>query len=68
MAADAEATLPSLIEAIKKLITADRKQASSVDRGAKLAAVYHQTLQIAHRHQATYAWDAESHQHSASLL
>lgn len=56
MAADAEATLPSLIEAIKKLITAERKQAYQ-DRGAKLAAAYRQTLQ-ANRDQATYGWDA----------
>ncbi len=56
MAADAEATLPSLIEAIKRLITADRKQAYQ-DRGAKLAAAYRQTLQ-ANRDQAVYGWDA----------
>ncbi len=37
IAADAEATLPSLIEAVKHLITADRKRAFA-DRGAKLAA------------------------------
>ncbi|MBI4464649.1 MAG: hypothetical protein HY647_08090 [Acidobacteria bacterium] len=37
IAADAEATLPSLIEAVKKLITSDRKNAFQ-DRGAKLAA------------------------------
>ncbi|PWU05029.1 MAG: thiamine pyrophosphate-binding protein [Terriglobia bacterium] len=36
LAADAEATLPSLIEACKKLITADRKRAIE-ERGKKLA-------------------------------
>ena len=34
--ADAEATLPALIEACKKLITADRRRALD-ERGAKLA-------------------------------
>jgi len=37
MAADAEATLPALIEAVKRLTTADRKRVFD-DRGAKLAA------------------------------
>src|SRR6202044_240461 len=37
IAADAEATLPYLIEACKRLITADRKRAIE-DRGKKLAA------------------------------
>src|SRR6185312_7148406 len=37
IAADAEATLPSLIEAVKRLITADRKRLLD-DRGTKLAA------------------------------
>ena len=36
MAADAEATLPSLIEAVKRLMTDDRKRAFE-DRGRKLA-------------------------------
>ena len=36
MAADSEATLPSLIEACKRLITADRKRALE-ERGKKLA-------------------------------
>ena len=39
MAADAEATLPSLIEETKRLITADRKRALK-DRGAKLASAH----------------------------
>ena len=36
MAADAEATLPALIEAVKRLVTADRRRAFE-ERGAKLA-------------------------------
>jgi acetolactate synthase-1/2/3 large subunit len=56
MAADAEATLPSLIEEIKRQITADRKQAFQA-RGVKLAAAHQQTLEQA-RIDATYAWDA----------
>ena len=35
LAADAEATLPSLIEAVKRLITADRRRVFQ-DRGAKI--------------------------------
>jgi len=56
MAADAEATLPSLIEETKRLITADRKQALK-DRGAKLASAHDRALEQA-RTDATYAWDA----------
>src|SRR5204862_3058739 len=56
MGADAEATLPALIEACKKLITADRKRTLD-DRGKKLAAASEQGLQRA-RTEATYAWDA----------
>ena len=56
IAADAEATLPSLIEAVKRLITADRKRALD-DRGAKLAAAGRDALDRA-RTEATYAWDA----------
>ena len=37
MAADAEATLPSLIEAVQRLLTDDRKRIFA-DRGKKLAA------------------------------
>src|ERR1019366_107652 len=46
MAADAETTLPSLIEATKRLITADRKRALQ-DRGAKLALAHQQALEQA---------------------
>src|SRR6202049_3805098 len=56
MAADAEATLPSLLEETKRLITADRKRAMQ-DRGAKLAAAHDHALEQA-RTDATYAWDA----------
>jgi acetolactate synthase-1/2/3 large subunit len=56
MAADAEATLPSLIEETKRQITADRKRAFQ-DRGAKLASAHQQALEQA-RTDATFAWDA----------
>jgi acetolactate synthase-1/2/3 large subunit len=56
IAADAEATLPSLTEAVKRLITPDRKRAFQ-DRGAKLAAAHQQSLERA-RDEAAYAWDA----------
>src|SRR5437016_1802231 len=56
IAADAEATLPSLIEACKKLITGHRRRTLD-DRGKKLAAASEQGLQRA-RTEATYAWDA----------
>ena len=56
MAADAQATLPSLIEAVKKELPAGRKRALQ-DRGTRLAAAHQQTLQNA-REAATYAWDA----------
>jgi len=56
IAADAEATLPSLIEAVKRLITPDRKRTLD-DRGAKLAAAGRDALERA-RTEATYAWDA----------
>jgi acetolactate synthase-1/2/3 large subunit len=56
MAADAEATLPSLIEAVKKLITADRKRAYQ-DRGAKLAEAQRRTLE-SNRDLAANGWDA----------
>jgi acetolactate synthase-1/2/3 large subunit len=56
IAADAEATLPSLIEACKRLITADRKRAFA-DRGVKLAAAAKRTKEQA-LEQASYAWDS----------
>jgi thiamine pyrophosphate-dependent acetolactate synthase large subunit-like protein len=56
IAADAEATLPSLIEACRRLITDDRKRAFA-DRGAKLAEAAKRTKQQAIE-QASYAWDS----------
>jgi acetolactate synthase-1/2/3 large subunit len=56
IAADAEATLPSLIEAVKRLLTDDRKRVFQ-DRGAKLA-TSHQEAQQNARADAAYAWDA----------
>jgi acetolactate synthase I/II/III large subunit len=56
IAADAEATLPGLIEACKKLITPDRKRAQQ-ERGAKLAEAAKRARQqdLA---QASWGWDA----------
>lgn len=56
IAADAEATLPSLIEAVKRLITADRKTAFE-SRGAKLAAARKQSEERI-KTEATYGWDS----------
>jgi acetolactate synthase I/II/III large subunit len=56
IAADAEATLPSLIEAVKKLITPGRKRAFA-DRGARLAEARQRSLDRL-RSDAAYAWDA----------
>jgi thiamine pyrophosphate-dependent acetolactate synthase large subunit-like protein len=56
MAADAEATLPALIEAVKRLVTADRRNAFQA-RATKLA-VTKQTVSERLRADATYAWDA----------
>ncbi len=56
IAADAEETLPALTEAVKRLLTADRKRAFQ-ERGAKLAAAQQKALEAA-RVEATYAWDA----------
>jgi acetolactate synthase-1/2/3 large subunit len=56
IAADAEATLPSLCEAIKRQTTESRK-ALFAERGAKLASARQAALDSA-RTEATYAWDA----------
>ena len=56
MAADVEATLPALIEACRKLITADRRRAMDA-RGAKLTDLGHQARER-HRADAAYGWDA----------
>ncbi len=56
IAADAEATLPSLIEAVKLQITDDRKR-TFADRGAKLATAHQQAMN-AGREAAASGWDA----------
>src|SRR5438132_4771795 len=56
IAADVEATLPSLVEACKRLITSDRKRVFD-ERGKRYAAANAQALEQA-RTAATYAWDA----------
>ena len=56
MAADSEATLPALIEACKRLITADRKRAFE-ERGKRLAKAYEDAKERM-RVEASYAWDA----------
>ncbi len=54
--ADVEATLPSLIEACKRLITADRKRVFE-ERGRKFADAQAQVFEQA-RNAALYAWNA----------
>jgi acetolactate synthase I/II/III large subunit len=56
MAADAEATLPSLIEAVKRQLDSGRKSVLQA-RGDSLAAARQQVLER-EREAATYAWDA----------
>lgn len=56
MAADTEVTLPSLIDAVRRLIDGDRKQAFQ-DRGVRLAAAQQAAFDRA-RKAATYGWDA----------
>ena len=56
MAADGEATLPSLIEAVKRLTTGDRKRVFQ-ERGAKLGEASRAAAERS-RVAATYAWDA----------
>jgi thiamine pyrophosphate-dependent acetolactate synthase large subunit-like protein len=53
---DAEATLPSLVEAMKRLVTADRRRVFD-QRGKKLADASRAALERAHA-DAAYAWDA----------
>jgi acetolactate synthase-1/2/3 large subunit len=53
---DPEATLPELIEAVKKLITQDRRRALQ-ERGAKIAAE-NQAGRARNRELAALAWDA----------
>src|SRR5262249_43897756 len=56
IAADAENSLPALIEAVQRGITADRKSVFQA-RGAKLAAAQKAAFEQA-RLDATFAWDA----------
>jgi acetolactate synthase-1/2/3 large subunit len=56
IAADGEATLPTLIEAVKRLTTDSRKRLFA-ERGAKLAAASQAAADKA-RVDASYAWDA----------
>jgi acetolactate synthase-1/2/3 large subunit len=56
MAADAEATLPALIDAVRRLVTGDRRRVFQ-ERGAKLAQASRAAAE-ANRVAATYAWDA----------
>jgi acetolactate synthase I/II/III large subunit len=56
IAADPQATLPVLIEACKRLITADRRRVLD-ERGKALATASAQALERA-RVEASYAWDA----------
>jgi acetolactate synthase-1/2/3 large subunit len=55
MAADAEATLPSLIEEVKRQLPDSRKAALEA-RGAKFAKAHQDTLNTS-RQNATYGWD-----------
>src|SRR4030095_12630027 len=54
--ADAEATLPALIEAVKRLTTADRRRAFEM-RGARVATANREAREES-RTNATYGWDA----------
>ena len=56
IAADAEATLPALIEQVKRLANADRRRAFQ-DRGTKLADA-HRQMRERIKTEAAYAWDA----------
>jgi len=56
IAADAQATLPSLIEAVKRQLTADRRRALE-DRGKRLAQSHDEIMEQV-RVDASYGWDA----------
>jgi thiamine pyrophosphate-dependent acetolactate synthase large subunit-like protein len=56
IAADAEATLPILIEEVKRQLTSDRKRALQ-ERGTTLAGV-HQRARLAAMEAAAYGWDS----------
>jgi acetolactate synthase I/II/III large subunit len=53
---DCEATLPELIDAVKRLLTADRRRAIQ-ERGAKIASANEQA-RVHNREMATVGWDA----------
>src|SRR5215470_17767321 len=53
--ADAQATLPYLIETVRRLIPADRR-AAMIARGEKLAAAHRQAIKVL-KEDALYAWD-----------
>ena len=57
IAADAEATLPALTEAVKRSVTGDRKRVFQ-QRGAKLGEASQSTRERL-RQEATYAWDSK---------
>jgi acetolactate synthase I/II/III large subunit len=54
--ADAEATLPALIEEIRRLVTPEKKSAFQA-RGSRVAAT-HKEAQVAAIHDARHGWDA----------
>jgi acetolactate synthase I/II/III large subunit len=56
IAADGESSLPSLTEAIKRMLTDDKRRACE-GRGAQLAKMHQQTLEL-NREAAAVAWDA----------
>jgi acetolactate synthase I/II/III large subunit len=56
MAADSEATLPLLIEEVKRQLTADRKRAL-LERGKKTAET-HREARLAAMQTASYGWDS----------
>src|SRR6185503_5242359 len=56
IAADAEATLPALIDAVRRLVTGDRQRVFQ-ERGARLAQASRAAAE-ANRIAATYAWDS----------
>jgi thiamine pyrophosphate-dependent acetolactate synthase large subunit-like protein len=56
IAADAEATLPALIEAVKKLVTGDRRRVFQ-ERGAKQAEAHRRAREVS-RQEASYGWGA----------
>ena len=56
IAGDAEATLPALIDAVKRLVTDDRRRAFEA-RGAKLATLA-EAAQARNRIEAGYAWES----------